>query len=113
MCVKLVHSWADTTGNSSEVPIPKGLARRCQEDPQPLPCGGQGLWLCPGPAAATDRWVWNPGQPSQLYLAGGGKEGERKVVVLMAAWGAFDGFQGYSPARGDSASAASLIIIPL
>ncbi|XP_045664159.1 mitochondrial mRNA pseudouridine synthase RPUSD3 isoform X3 [Ursus americanus] len=45
---------ADTTGNSSEVPIPKGLPRRCQEDPQPLPRGGHGLWLCPGPAAATD-----------------------------------------------------------
>nr|XP_055200426.1 mitochondrial mRNA pseudouridine synthase RPUSD3 isoform X3 [Nyctereutes procyonoides] len=50
-----VYSWgADTAGNSSEVSIPKGLPRRCQEDPQPLPCGGHGLWLCPGPAAATD-----------------------------------------------------------
>ncbi|XP_067611491.1 mitochondrial mRNA pseudouridine synthase RPUSD3 isoform X2 [Pseudorca crassidens] len=45
---------AATTGSSSEVPIPKGHLGRCQEDPQLLPCGGHGLWLCPGPAAATD-----------------------------------------------------------
>lgn len=79
-CVKHVYSWgADTAGNSSEVSIPKGLPRRCQEYPQPLPCGGHGLWLCPGPAAATDRWV--PSQPSQLYLAGGGTGRGKKVVA--------------------------------
>lgn len=78
MCEACSFLGADTTGNSSEVPIPKGLPRRCQEDLQPLPRGGHGLWLCPGPAAATDRWVWNPRRPSQLYLAGGGKGGQEE-----------------------------------
>ncbi|XP_032182447.1 mitochondrial mRNA pseudouridine synthase RPUSD3 isoform X4 [Mustela erminea] len=54
MCEACSFLGADTTGNSSEVPIPERLPRRCQEDLQPLPCGGHGLWLCPGPAAATD-----------------------------------------------------------
>ncbi|XP_023366458.1 mitochondrial mRNA pseudouridine synthase RPUSD3 isoform X2 [Otolemur garnettii] len=46
--------FASTTGSSSEEPIPEGHPRRCQEDPQPLPCGGHRLWLCLGPTAATD-----------------------------------------------------------
>ncbi|XP_047636561.1 mitochondrial mRNA pseudouridine synthase RPUSD3 isoform X2 [Phacochoerus africanus] len=47
-------SLAATTGSSREVSIQKGLLERCQVDPQPLPCAGLRLWLCPGPATATD-----------------------------------------------------------
>ncbi|XP_025233378.1 mitochondrial mRNA pseudouridine synthase RPUSD3 isoform X3 [Theropithecus gelada] len=43
-----------TTDSSSEGPIPKGHPGRCQEDSQSLSCGSHRLWLCLGPAAATD-----------------------------------------------------------
>nr|XP_031542122.1 mitochondrial mRNA pseudouridine synthase RPUSD3 isoform X3 [Vicugna pacos] len=63
-----------TTGSSSEVPIPKGHCGRCQENHQPLPCSGHKLWLCPGPAAATD----SVSQPAA------GTHGTR---ALPCAWG--------------------------
>ncbi|XP_010336119.1 mitochondrial mRNA pseudouridine synthase RPUSD3 isoform X4 [Saimiri boliviensis] len=60
--------------SSSEGPIPKGHPGRCQEDSQPLSCVGYRLWLCSGPAAATD---------SVLQSAAGA----HGTTALPCAWG--------------------------
>lgn len=55
MCAK--SFLAGFLGSPSDIPISEGHPRRRQEDPQPFSRDGHRLWLCPGPAAATDRWV--------------------------------------------------------
>ncbi|XP_063486482.1 mitochondrial mRNA pseudouridine synthase RPUSD3 isoform X5 [Symphalangus syndactylus] len=65
---------AGTTDSSSESPIPKGHPGRCQEDSQSLSCGSHRLWLCPGPAAATDSVLQST-------------TGAHGTTALPCAWG--------------------------
>ncbi|XP_013364566.1 PREDICTED: RNA pseudouridylate synthase domain-containing protein 3 isoform X4 [Chinchilla lanigera] len=64
-------TWA---GDSGEVPISKGPLGGCQEDPQPLPCNGHRLWLCPDPAAAP-------------HIVPQSAAGTHDAAALPCAWG--------------------------